>query len=194
MKVATEVLSTLTAGVSSTANLPPCGDILQFFAETLTFHGKHIEETPELYQPVTGRFLKSFPPPTVGSYIRARDTLAMLRRTIDSAFNDFDLVVLPTERLLPMTIEDAEHSDRVEEQTGVPSMDVYITIANTYPFNMYGIPALSMPCGFSKKGLPIGMTIAGPRFSEGRILALAKAFEEATDWHTRRPPLGASLQ
>jgi aspartyl-tRNA(Asn)/glutamyl-tRNA(Gln) amidotransferase subunit A len=64
-----------------------------------------------------------------------------------------------------------------------------ITIANTYQFNMYGLPALSMTCGYSASGLPIGMTIAGPRFTEGRILALAAAYEKVTNWHTRYPPL-----
>jgi aspartyl-tRNA(Asn)/glutamyl-tRNA(Gln) amidotransferase subunit A len=191
METATAVLSTLTAGVVSQKNLPACGDLMQFFAEALAFHEKHIQDTPELYQAETGRFLKSFPLPSVTDYIRAKDTLGGLRRTIDGAFRDFDLVVLPTERILPMTIADAERSDQVAAQTGVISTDTFITIANTYQFNMYGIPALSTPCGFSRSGLPIGMTIAGPRFSEGRILALAKRFEEATEWHKRRPPLTA---
>jgi aspartyl-tRNA(Asn)/glutamyl-tRNA(Gln) amidotransferase subunit A len=192
MKTAMAVLSTLTAGVVSQQNLPACGDLMQFFPEALAFHEKHIQETPELYQPATGRFLKSFPLPPVTDYIRAKDTLAALRRTIDGAFRDFDLVVLPTERILPMTLADTERSDQVAEQTGEMSADTFIAIANTYQFNMYGIPALSLPCGFSKSGLPIGMTIAGPRFSEGKILALGKAFEEATEWHKRRPLLTQS--
>jgi aspartyl-tRNA(Asn)/glutamyl-tRNA(Gln) amidotransferase subunit A len=54
---------------------------------------------------------------------------------------------------------------------------------------MYGLPALSMTCGYSASGLPIGMTIAGPRFTEGRILALAAAYEKVTNWHTRYPLL-----
>ena len=62
-------------------------------------------------------------------------------------------------------------------------------LENTGQFNVYGVPAISVPCGFTAAGLPIGLMIAGPRFSEGRVLALARAFEQATDWHTRRPPL-----
>jgi len=189
MTAATEVLASLTKGVVSTHNLPPCGDIMKFFAETLAFHATTIAETPELYTPPVGRFMKAFPAPSATDYIQAKDSLTVLRQTIDSAFDGFDLVVLPTERILPMTLADAQLADAEEERTGIPSTATYITIANTYQFNMYGIPALSMPCGFSKSGLPIGMTIAGPRFSEGTILALAKAYEGATDWHTRRPPL-----
>jgi len=62
-------------------------------------------------------------------------------------------------------------------------------IANTQPFNVYGIPAVTVPCGYSKSGLPIGLTFAGPHFAEGKILALARTFERATEWHKRRPPL-----
>ena len=60
---------------------------------------------------------------------------------------------------------------------------------NTAPFDVYGIPALSLPCGFSKDGLPVGLMIAGPHFSEGKVLALAYAFQQATDWHKRTPNL-----
>jgi aspartyl-tRNA(Asn)/glutamyl-tRNA(Gln) amidotransferase subunit A len=54
---------------------------------------------------------------------------------------------------------------------------------------VYGLPAISIPCGFSKSGLPIGLMIAGPRFSEGKVLALAQAYERATEWHKKKPPL-----
>ena len=60
---------------------------------------------------------------------------------------------------------------------------------NTGAFNIYGIPAISVPCGFTSKGLPVGLMIAGPRFAEGKVLALAHAFEQATDFHTRKPPI-----
>ena len=60
---------------------------------------------------------------------------------------------------------------------------------NTRPFNGYGLPAISIPCGFSKEGLPIGLQIVGPLFSEARVLALAHAYQQATDWHKKRPGL-----
>ncbi|MBI3698297.1 MAG: amidase, partial [Acidobacteria bacterium] len=62
-------------------------------------------------------------------------------------------------------------------------------LENTGQFNVYGIPAISVPCGFTSGGLPIGLMIAGPRFSEGKVLALANAYERATEWHKRKPPL-----
>jgi aspartyl-tRNA(Asn)/glutamyl-tRNA(Gln) amidotransferase subunit A len=62
-------------------------------------------------------------------------------------------------------------------------------IRNTLPFNVFGIPAISVPCGFNRVGLPIGLQIIGPRLGEARVLALAHAYEQATDWHRREPPL-----
>jgi hypothetical protein len=60
-------------------------------------------------------------------------------------------------------------------------------IRNTAPFNTYGFPTISIPCGFTKSGPPIGLQISGPHFGEAEVLALAHAYEQATDWHTRRP-------
>ncbi len=59
----------------------------------------------------------------------------------------------------------------------------------TAPFNLSGIPAISVPCGFSTAGLPIGMQVAGRPWDEVTVLRIAHAYEQATDWHTRRPPL-----
>jgi aspartyl-tRNA(Asn)/glutamyl-tRNA(Gln) amidotransferase subunit A len=55
-------------------------------------------------------------------------------------------------------------------------------------FDVLGLPAISIPCGFTSDGMPVGLQIAGPRFAESRVLALAHAYQQVTDWHTRRPP------
>jgi len=189
MKAATDTLGSLTAGVVSQSHLPACGDFMHFLAETHAYHEKFVSDTPELYQPDTRAFLKSFPPPSAMDYIRARDNLTELRRTVDKAFDGFDLVILPTEKILPFTIEEAVAMSAKAAQTGGIAPQTMITIANTFQFNMYGLPALTMTCGFSASGLPIGMTIAGPRFSEGKILALAYAYQQATNWHLRSPKM-----
>ena len=106
-----------------------------------------------------------------------------MRKSIDDAFKNFDLVALPTMRILPRTVNDALNR---EEEIKPREPEV---ISNCTPFNIFGLPAISIPCGFSASGLPIGLMIAGPRFSEGKVLALAHAYEKATEWHTRRPSL-----
>jgi len=62
-------------------------------------------------------------------------------------------------------------------------------LRNTRPFNVWGLPAISVPCGFTSAGLPIGLQIAGPAWSEGDILRLAYNYEQATAWHRREPSL-----
>jgi aspartyl-tRNA(Asn)/glutamyl-tRNA(Gln) amidotransferase subunit A len=120
-------------------------------------------------------------------YIRSNWALIKLRKTIDDAFTDFDLVVLPTMRLLAPTI--AESISREEDpKPREPEID-----NNNTPFDIFGIPAISVPCGFSSTGLPIGLMIAGPRFQEGRVLALAHAYEQATQWHTKKPALSPEM-
>jgi aspartyl-tRNA(Asn)/glutamyl-tRNA(Gln) amidotransferase subunit A len=117
-------------------------------------------------------------------YVRGQWALQRLRRTIDDAFKDVDLAVMPTERDLPPKL-----NDYIKGTYDTTPRDPGTSFANCPPINVYGIPAISIPCGFSRDGLPIGLMIAGPNFSEGRILALAQAYERATDWTRRRPTL-----
>jgi aspartyl-tRNA(Asn)/glutamyl-tRNA(Gln) amidotransferase subunit A len=125
----------------------------------------------------------------VVDYINAQWELQRLRKTIDDAFENYDLVVLPTMRVMPETINAALAR---EEASGGNDREPVET-SNCTPFNTFGIPAVSIPCGFSATGLPVGLMIAGPRFSEGRVLALANAYEKATRWYLRRPTLTPNM-
>jgi Asp-tRNA(Asn)/Glu-tRNA(Gln) amidotransferase A subunit family amidase len=90
-----------------------------------------------------------------------------------------DLLVTPTVPVLRVLIAEAR-----DDQASVA-----LYARNTRPFNAYGLPTVSVPCGFSKSGLPIGLQIAGPPWGEESIIRLAYAYEQATDWHARRPVL-----
>src|SRR5215471_12568025 len=153
--------------------------------ESYAYHEELFARSAGRYQIPTRRALQNGGNAKAADYIRSRWKLELLRRTIDDAFTDFDAVVLPTRRHTPRTIDAAikrEESDKPRN----PELE------NTGQFNMYGIPAVSVPCGFTSGGLPVGLMIAGPRFSESRVLALASAYERATEWHKRRPPLEPS--
>jgi len=90
-------------------------------------------------------------------------------------------LVTPTVVGPPSTIEPlTQHADLDASRT-----------RNTWPFDVYGLPAMSMRCGFTMAGLPIGLQIIGAPFAESTILALAHAYEQATQWHRRHPPLNA---
>ena len=174
------VLAKMTAGAKDVA-LPPIRDIF-LAGESYAYHEELYAHGSGRYQIPTRRALQNGGNLKAAEYIRARWKLELLRRTIDDAFADFDLVVLPTRRRTPRKIDAAikrEESDKPRN----PELE------NTGQFNVYGIPAISIPCGFTATGLPVGLMIAGPRFAEGRVLALAHAYERATSWHGRKPPL-----
>jgi aspartyl-tRNA(Asn)/glutamyl-tRNA(Gln) amidotransferase subunit A len=107
-----------------------------------------------------------------------------VRRTVSHVFAEVDLLITPTTPVPPITIEEASNMPP-------PPPPGEVWLRNTRPFNAYGLPTISIPCGFTSAGLPIGLQIAGPRFGEGNVLAFAHAFEQATDWHKRAPTLPA---
>lgn len=174
------VLGKLTRSMKDTV-LPSTRDIT-LNGETYAYHEELFSRMSGRYMIPTRRSLQNGANAKAADYVRGRWKLELLRRTIDESFRDFDLVALPTRRRTPRTVEAAIK----REETDVPRNP---ELENTGAFNIYGIPAISIPCGFTAGGLPVGLMIAGPRFSEGKVLALAHAFEQATEWHTRKPPL-----
>ena len=173
-------LAKMTKGIRDVA-LPSTREI-SLRGESFAYHEELFARGAGNYQIPTRRSLQNGGTVKASEYIRSRWKLDVMRRTIDDAFRDVDLVLLPTRRRTPRTVDDArkrEESDKIRN----PELE------NTGQFNIYGIPAISIPCGFTASGLPIGLMIAGPRFSESRVLALAHAYERATSWHTRKPSL-----
>jgi aspartyl-tRNA(Asn)/glutamyl-tRNA(Gln) amidotransferase subunit A len=153
--------------------------------EAYTYHSRWLAESPEKYQAPTRQRITA-PPNLSGlaqnsaevrgsTYMEARRQLDLLRREIGKAFATVDLLILPTMPSLPVLVE------RGAEPSAV-------TIRNTSPFDILGIPAVSVPCGFTASGLPIGLQIVGAPFAESAVLALAHAYEQATEWHRRSPP------
>lgn len=167
---------------SSKEMMLPSTHAVNLPGEMNAYHEEYFARSASRYQIPTRRALQNGASAKASDYVKGRWKLDLLRRTIDDSFQDVDLVVLPTRRRTPRTIDAAlkrEESDKIRN----PELE------NTGQFNVYGIPAISVPCGFTSKGLPVGLMIAGPRFSESRVLALAAAFEKATEWHKRKPPL-----
>ena len=204
VKAALVVLTSLTAGVTSHA---PLWDGLPGYGigDTDFYHHDLIEKYGLNYMgPDRARFARIDNPPagtkvaTAADAARDHAQLATTRRLIDSHFANFDLVVVPTTRQKAARIND---SIALEAKSGASATGtggdnkVYDWFApgggctNTSPFDAYGIPAISVPCGFTANGMPIGLMIAGPHFAEGKVLALAYAYQQATDWHLRKPPL-----
>jgi aspartyl-tRNA(Asn)/glutamyl-tRNA(Gln) amidotransferase subunit A len=174
------LLAKITKGAKDVALPSTRGISLQ--GETYAYHEQYFTHGAARYMLSTRHSLQAGANAKAADYVRGRQALELLRRTIDDAFTDFDVVVLPTRRHTPRTVDASIKREESEKQRN-PEQE------NTQAFDAYGIPAISIPCGFTAAGLPVGLMIAGPRFSEGRVLALARAYEQATEWHKRKPPL-----
>jgi aspartyl-tRNA(Asn)/glutamyl-tRNA(Gln) amidotransferase subunit A len=103
-------------------------------------------------------------------------------------FETYDLLLTPTTTTAPFPLG-ILYPTEIE---GTP-VDREPSAAFTYPFNLTGQPAASVPCGFTKGGLPVGLQIIGRRFDDATVLRAAAAFEAARPWHHRRPPIGGVL-
>ena len=123
-------------------------------------------------------------------YIREWRALRRVRRVVDDEVfrkQEIDLIVTPTIREVAWSIEE-ELTRAANARPRNPKP------GNTRSLDDYGLPTITVPCGLSKSGLPIGLQISGANWREADVLALAHAYQRATDWHLRRPPLTADAK
>lgn len=150
-------------------------------AEAYTYHAKFVAKSPELYQPETLARLRTDANVTTTAYIEGRRQLDSMRRNIGQVFQSVDVIVTPTSPILPRLIDDFSPA-----RGGSPDFLVR-NIQNTSPFNVYGWPTISIPCGLSAASLPIGLQISGPPGRDALVLQVAHAYEQATQWHKHLP-------
>jgi aspartyl-tRNA(Asn)/glutamyl-tRNA(Gln) amidotransferase subunit A len=101
-----------------------------------------------------------------------------MRRRFEGFFRDYDILLLPT---TPIPAPLIEGTDAIEQARRLTRF--------TAPFNLTGLPALSVPCGFTASGLPLGLELVAKPRAEAKVLQAGHAFEQATGWHTKRPDL-----
>jgi aspartyl-tRNA(Asn)/glutamyl-tRNA(Gln) amidotransferase subunit A len=111
-------------------------------------------------------------------YLKAQKVRTLIRREFDQAFTKYDALLTPTSPTLPF---------RIGEKANDP-VQMYLSDVCTLPINIAGVPALSVPAGFAA-GLPVGMQIIGKPFSESTLFKIGYAFQQATDWHQKRPQI-----
>lgn len=112
-------------------------------------------------------------------YLKAQKVRTLIKADFDAAFEEVDVIIGPTSPTTAFHI-----GERAEDP-----LQMYLSDVFTLSMNLAGVCALSLPCGFDAQGLPIGMQLTGPAFGEGDLLRVAHAYEQATDWHRRRPEL-----
>jgi len=178
IRAALDVLRGLTGSMADVV-LPAIDSYTVLSAETFQYHAALLADPAKraLYNPVTRERIMGGANIPSTQYIESRRRMVLARNGVGRHFQQVDVLVTPTSMAPPVAIAPALANPPAE-----PGM-----IRNTLPFNVYGIPTISVPCGLTRAGLPIGLQISGPPLGEARVLALAHAYERATHWHEGSP-------
>ncbi len=154
--------------------------------ETYAYHAKWLTQSPEKYQAATRTQMINANNVKPDVYAEARHQVDVARREITKVFAGVDVLVNPTLKVPPTTIA---ASLNPQNPPGRGALGPPANSGNPWAFDVYGIPAITIPCGFTSAGLPVGLQFSSAPFAETTMLALAHAYEQATEWHKRRPSL-----
>ena len=181
-KAVEEALGVLTAlGAVVSDVVIPHIDYVKVYAaimlsEAYAYHAPDLQEVPEKYPPSLRNRLRAGGLFLAHEYLNAQRERQILMHEFAEALRAVDLIVTPTRGDTAMTFPEAYE-------------DYYRGPSYTHAYNLTGLPAISIPCGFDERGLPIGLQIAGRPFDEATVLQVAHAYEQATAWHRQRPNL-----
>jgi aspartyl-tRNA(Asn)/glutamyl-tRNA(Gln) amidotransferase subunit A len=151
---------------------------LMVISDAAAVHDQRLQNTPQVFGNDVRERLQAGSKVSLKDYVLARRTQTMNRWEFERFFESFDLILTPTTAIVATQIDG---SDALEQAR--------ILTRYTSPFNLTGLPAISLPCGFTKEGLPIGLQLVTRPWAEGNLLQAAFAYENATDWHRRTPDL-----
>jgi len=177
----TEIASAIEKAIQCLAGLaqsvcevecPVEQDRTVFNAESRAYHRDKMASSAELYDPETLRRLNTGDPISDADYQNALAELRRIREKISGTFTGVDILVTPTVPTSPPGI-----SDLLADISKLRPAEILL-LRNTRPVNVWGLPAISIPCGFTSQGLPIGLQIIGPPRGEHRVLRAAYAFEQ----------------
>ena len=176
------VIASLSAEIREIA-LTPDNDRTVQAAESYAFHAANVARAPERYQPETLRRIKTGENVSPQDYQRKLADLKAERENIRRLFHDIDMVVTPTTPIPAPKIADLGQSpDSLRPHE-------LVLLRNTRPFNVWGLPTISIPCGLTRAGLPIGLQIAGPPHREDLLLEFSHACERALEWRGKAQSL-----
>ena len=149
-------------------------------AEAFAIHRQRLAEQPEKFGEDVRRRLRLGEEVTAADYAQQRQFGRIWRRTVERAFEQVDLILTPSTG----TVAPPADSEMIETTQRLVRL--------TYAWSLAGLPAMSVPCGFSTTGMPVGMQLAAARFREPTLCRAGAAYQRATDWHLHEPPLTSS--
>jgi aspartyl-tRNA(Asn)/glutamyl-tRNA(Gln) amidotransferase subunit A len=147
-------------------------------ADGAAFHRQRLAEHPDWFGADVRQRLQNGAAFTITDYILARRTQAETMRKLETLFESVDTLLLPTTPITAPVLDGENALERARVLTRF-----------TAPFNLSGLPALSVPCGFSSENLPIGLQIVSRAWNEAGVLRAGYAFQEATEWHKQKPAI-----
>jgi aspartyl-tRNA(Asn)/glutamyl-tRNA(Gln) amidotransferase subunit A len=150
---------------------------LTIAAEAAAYHEENRRARPEAISEAVRAPLELGAALSAVDYIQAQRVRRCLAENVARAMAPFAAVLSPAVPVPATPLDDT------------PKAQGALRFRNTVPFNVTGLPAISVPCGFTGAGMPIGLQIAGRAFDEAGVLRVARAYEKATDWHARRPEI-----
>ena len=145
--------------------------------EAFSYHERDLRERPQLYGEVLREKLMAGGLFRAEEYVQAQRLRARLCADTAAVLREVDVLATPTSPAPPPTF------------ATVLDPNFPFARSNMAPFNMTGLPTLALPCGFSSTGLPLSLQLAGRPFEEATVLRAGHAYEQATEWHRRRPPV-----
>lgn len=154
------------------------GALLVFAEASAQFRG-HVRREEPFAEDITALLEAGLTVP-VADFLHAQRVRAAIRRDYAELFGRVDVILLPTS-----PISDLPHG--ISEHDGVPLIPLLTPF--TFPASLTGLPAIAFPCGFTASGLPVGAQLMGPAGTEPLLAAVADAYQQVTDWHTRVPPV-----
>jgi aspartyl-tRNA(Asn)/glutamyl-tRNA(Gln) amidotransferase subunit A len=165
------------------------------FGESLAYHSTYLRQGKfDLYTDTNkaqwdaARFISA------ADYVQAQRVRRYIIRDFEKAYEDVDVILAPSAATEANPIAEDEWTDRVAMRQvpagNVPLLELIWHMPS--PANLSGVPALALPCGFSAAGLPLGLQIMGRHWDEATVFRVGAAYEQATEWHKRRPKISSS--
>jgi aspartyl-tRNA(Asn)/glutamyl-tRNA(Gln) amidotransferase subunit A len=170
-------------------SLPHLADSLEASANIALAEATHYHQSQGFYPARADEYgadvrsrLKMGTEVRAADYLRAFEVKRQMENDFESAFDRVDAILAPAVPIAAPPIGESEVKIAGEKETVRSAL-----VRLNRPANMTGHPAISVPCGFTQAGLPMGLQLIGPRWGEARLLAIALAYEQATAWHQRHP-------
>jgi aspartyl-tRNA(Asn)/glutamyl-tRNA(Gln) amidotransferase subunit A len=179
------VIKKVVAGVRD-VQLQVSRDRTIFNAEIYQYHEETVTRRPELYDPRTLPRIQKCAGISATDYSRAWRALGEERSMAERIFDEVDAVITPTVPMAAPKIAELESLGTAE----LRSFETKYLLRNTAPFSSLYWPSVSVPCGFTRGGLPVGLQISARPGADALALRVAHAYEQATEWHKRQPPIG----